>query len=763
MPRQKLPVEVNNFGGGLITEANPLNFPPNASTDELNMRLNRDGSRNRRLGFDLENNATVQDSTIKFDQATRLGASHFKWKNAGGNVDKELAVIQLAGHLAIYDLDNTPLTSVVVYSEDFGSTAYENVFSYAVVDSYLVVATGLGDIVIYTYAAGTVTKSTDRLLIRDLFGVEAEVSGDDLTLTSNMQTRPTTIPDVHLYNLRNQTWALPRLKSNTETKDDPITHFFAQESTYPANSDNLLRALLADSADTDNRTIERFFAENLIDSPTGSSYSPRGHFIIDAMNRGSSRLTQEGMLVARNTELDFSLATLPSDITPGGASVVEEYAGRIWYTGFSGEITDGDSKSPRMSSFILFSRLVKDKTDITQCYQEADPTSEIESDLVDTDGGFIRINGAYGINKLVNVANSLFVFAANGVWRVSGEDRAGFTSTSYQVDRISQEGCSSGKGVALVEDAIYFWSNAGIYRVAPNEFGEWTSVSITQPLIQNFYSDIPVEQKKYVSGQFDSYEQKIKWVYGDDLFQGGSSKELVFDTLLQAFSPNKVMVTSGVDHRIVGVFEGQPYQTTDRTLDVTENGVQVTENGIDITVTSQVRADSTKELLYLVITTTNLSVKYSIGSFTDDTFVDWSSVTSTPYDSYLVTGFLTAQESRRRKQIPYITVFLKKTEDGFDGSYNPTGQSSCLVGTRWDWTNGANSNKWSNFFEAYRHKRPYYPTTTADGFDDGNSMVVTRSKIRGRGRSVAIKFASSSGKDMYIYGWSEDLTINSED
>ncbi|NOQ73241.1 MAG: hypothetical protein GQ574_14635 [Crocinitomix sp.] len=763
MAQQKLPVEINSFGGGLITEINPLNFPPNASADEKNMRLNRDGSRNRRLGFDLENNAVTIDSSISFNPADTLGASQYKWKNAGGDVDKELIVLQVGGHMSIYDLDNAPVSGTVLYTEDFGSTAYAKDFSYAVVDSYLVAATGLGDIAIYDYSSGAVVKTTDRLLIRDLFGLEAVVDGDDLTLTSNMQTRPTTLEDEHLYNLRNQAWALPRLKSNTEVKDDPITHFFAQEATYPANSDNLLRALLADSSDSDNRTIERFFAENLIDSPTGSSYSPKGHFIIDAMNRGSSRLTQEGMLVARNIELDFSLTSLGSDVTPGGASVLEEYAGRVWYSGFSGEVTEGDSKSPRMSSFVMFSRLVKDKTDITQCYQEADPTSEIESDIVATDGGFIRINGAYGIKKLVNVANSLFVFALNGVWRISGEDQSGFTATAYRVDRISQEGCSSGDSVAFVEDSMFYWANSGIYRVGANEYGDWTSVNIAQPLIQTFYNEIPVEQKKQVAGAFDSYEQKIRWIYGGPLNVSGPSKELVFDTLLQAFSVNDVAVTSGTDHRIVGIFEGQPYKTTERTLDVTEDGTVVTASGVDVTVTSLVRADSTKELLYMVVTTLNGSIKYSIGAFTDNTFVDWGGITSTNYESYLVTGFLTAQESRRRKQVPYITTYLKKTEDGFSGDYVPDSQSSCMVSTRWDWTNSANSNKWSTPFEAYRHKRNYMPTSLADTFDDGNSMVVTKNKVRGRGRSVAMKFASSQGKDMYIYGWSEDLTINAED
>ena len=47
MPRQTVPAEVNTFVKGLITEASPLTFPDNASLDELNFILNKDGSRRR--------------------------------------------------------------------------------------------------------------------------------------------------------------------------------------------------------------------------------------------------------------------------------------------------------------------------------------------------------------------------------------------------------------------------------------------------------------------------------------------------------------------------------------------------------------------------------------------------------------------------------------------------------------------------------------------------------------------------------------------
>ena len=63
MPQSKTPVELTSFSKGLITEANPLTFPPDASVDEQNFVLNRNGTRSRRLGMDWEDGYT-QVSTI---------------------------------------------------------------------------------------------------------------------------------------------------------------------------------------------------------------------------------------------------------------------------------------------------------------------------------------------------------------------------------------------------------------------------------------------------------------------------------------------------------------------------------------------------------------------------------------------------------------------------------------------------------------------------------------------------------------------------
>ncbi len=38
-------------------------------------------------------------------------------------------------------------------------------------------------------------------------------------------------------------------------------------------------------------------------------------------------------------------------------------------------------------------------------------------------------------------------------------------------------------------------------------------------------------------------------------------------------------------------------------------------------------------------------------------------------------------------------------------------------------------------------------------FDDGYPLVISKNKLRGRGKAVQFKYTSESGKDMKIVGW----------
>jgi hypothetical protein len=46
----------------------------------------------------------------------------------------------------------------------------------------------------------------------------------------------------------------------------------------------------------------------------------------------------------------------------------------------------------------------------------------------------------------------------------------------------------------------------------------------------------------------------------------------------------------------------------------------------------------------------------------------------------------------------------------------------------------------------------FIPSTNA--YDDGYPVIITKNKVRGRGRAVQFKFTADPDYDMRIFGWS---------
>lgn len=765
MTRRKAPLHVNQFVGGLNTELSPLSNNIQTSRDELNMELNQDGSRSKRVGMDLETGSVEIDTTVPYAAQSILASTSYRWENAGGDPDKSLLIVQVASSIHIFDLDTTPISDGLIYSQTFGTGVYSTTFSFTTIDGVLVVANGEKTIKIYEYDSGTVTASTDSLLIRDLFGVEAFEGATILTSSQNTQVRPAVLEETHTYNLRNQTFNFPRFRNNLEVLSDPIDALFLDSGStqYPSNSDSVIPYLYPDANDTDNRLVNRFFSDNLFNNPLGSTPAPRGHFIIDALERGVSRLAQEAALRGRHSALTQTVTTLPADTTPGGATVVEEFAGRVWYSGFSSELTSGDNRSPRMSSYVLFSQVVKDRTNIAQCYQVADPTSEEDNVIVDDDGGFIRLDGAYGIKSMVNVAGSLFVFAENGVWRIFGKDQ-NFSATGYSSDQLSDFGCVAPDSVVQAHDNIFYWGDSAIFVITRNEFGIWVVEDITKQAIKTRYIDIDIERKKSCSGHFDKYDRSIRWVYNTANNPVSQSDELRFHIDFKAFTPMSVTENSGGLPRLVSVSEINPYTSSEQSFPVTVNGVVVTASGEDVTSSITFRSTTVRDSVYVVLTDLIPTVKFSLGTYTNLNLVDWESQnpTGTDYDAYITSQNLTFGEPRSRKQTSYVYTYLRRTETGFDSLFVPLNCSSCLLSVRWAWSNSNNSNKWSLPRQAYRQPKTYFPTDQSDTFDTGFELITTRNKIRGSGEAVSLKLESEKGKNLHVYGWSFDVESSGE-
>lgn len=742
MSRQTLPVEVDRFNAGLFTDANPLTSPAGTMLDAVNVELNIDGSIRRRYGMDYAFNSPSITTNVANADTINTAITTFTWSNAGGDPNIALYCVQVGQQLTIMTMDDVNVTAANQFS--FTSPATQP-FSYAVVDGILVIANNQKTPTTISYDTGahTFSTSTTTLKIRDLFGVDDGA----ITTINQVITRPTSLSALHTYNLRNQTWGVPRIlgvpaASTTPAPTDPITDFKATSSTlYPSNADDLVATLYPDTNNTSNRTVERFFATDLINNPLGNIRAPNGYFIIDALDRGTARNVQDIANRATYTALTSAGSSCPVDLTPGGPTVVAEYAGRIFYGGFSALLTGGDSASPRMSSYILFTQLVNTVNDLGNCYQEGDPTSKNAPDIIDTDGGFIRINDAYGINYMVNLADSLFIIAKNGVWRVSGGQNNGFTATAYIVDKISDRGCTNTNSVVLVENTLMFWGEDGIYVVKTDQFGDWGATNVTFGHIQTLFNGITPNQKLYVKGCYDSYEHKVKWLYNNQLGITAPTIELVYNVALQAFYQHSIDGPAD-EIQLFSMFVGRPYSklsTTNETI--------------------------TKQIIYLVTKSFAPFLVFSLANYSNQNFLDFSSIDASAHavtnymsQKYSDSTYQPTKDFQRKKQVPYLTVYLENTDKGFttdiNGDLIALGASSCIVQSMWEWTDSSASGRWGRPFQAYRHRRLWWPTTSIDTFNDGYAVVVTRNKLRGSGRVVSLKFSTEPGKDFHLYGWS---------
>lgn len=689
----------------------------------------------------------------------------YSWVNPGGVVNLRFIVVQVGRTIQIINTTIEPYSAGIIYQETLPSPEDNPRFSFATIGSDLVVATDQPDLLLYSYEEGVINRRTGRLKIRDMFGVEDIWNGQDLTEGIGLMVRPTAPTDAHIYNLRNQTWALPAY----QTKDRIRTMATGWAvGKFPSNSDNSNYALAPDPAAKSKYSpqTDRFWQASMVE-PVGTHRAPMGHFIIDALHRGQSRLAEAARLRALYG-LSYPISDLPPDSTRGGARFVAEYAGRVFYSGFS-DIVDGpDSKSPKLSSYVLFSQLVRTPDDAFKCYQEGDPTSKDLPDLLDTDGGFIRLSGASNICAMMNLGKSLMVFAENGVWMISGNGDDGFTANNQMVTKITERGTKYSDTIVTVDGTAMYWSEDGIYHLRQNEYGDWGASSLTEDTIQSFYEDISSEERLYSKGLYDSYDKKVRWIYNNFVGAVGPSKELVFDIQLGAFYPNEIeTVVDNKFPRVCSLAVIPPYRVGKVQEDITYMGSAVEYDGNPVTYPSLVPVSGAKEIIYLSAYSFDFGfVDYGFTTYQNIDFRDWPEIDGgVDAEAVLITGYLSGGDASRNKQVPYINFHLERTERGFeedeDGNLIPEGESSCLVQAQWSWNNSPKNGKWGEPFQAYRYRRLYSPYGPSDNFDNGEAIISTRNKLRGIGKALSLKITSEPYKDLRLVGWSISMDMNS--
>ena len=647
-----------NFIRGLVTEATGLNFPENGCTDVDNCVFSIIGDVTRRQGFDLETNFNFQN-LVYADQAV----STFKWKNAGGDGETEVLVVQLGSILFFYLSSNStitnPLSNQFLQTSDIPSLAISiNVAAFQaagntnnVAISECQYASGNGYLFVYhpdcdpfycTYVTGIITANIIQIQTRDFSGIpEPGVAGT---------TNPTTLTPEHSYNLQNQGWTsgsgfkatasathgdsggylqLGVLASTAEVIYDtgvvslpvgggltvtvgeqveiivntlslwilsasgvwPFSHTTVYEISAPLTNNtpaavgtinsydgtNLVinvtdtfgplyinatpppgqiasiaqvtvtvQSANVDQIDTWNQALGNYPSNDDIwweykdstgifnpaltfDSVSSTSPAPQGSYVLNEFNQNRSAVSSvQGLTV-------ISTTNRPSTGT--------WFEGRVWFTGVdASQVGSWENSAPLFYTWtenIYFSQIITATvTNFGACYEYNNPTDENLFDLLPTDGGVITIQGSGKIYKLFPIQNGMLVFAANGVWFITGSSGIGFTATDYTITKISAVQCITSYSFIDVLGLPIFWNEEGIYAVEPNQQGGLTVNPLTVGTILSFYNEIPLDSKKYARGDYNPITYVLQWIYKSTQ-ETGISDRYQFDSALSLNIYNK--------------------------------------------------------------------------------------------------------------------------------------------------------------------------------------------------------------------------------
>lgn len=754
MPRLKQDKAYRTFVNGFITEATGLTFPENSCRDIDNCDIELKGPVRRRLGLNEEPGGFSLFGSV--DPAHAVTAH--PWPSPGGKSELNFIGIQVGSQFAILDWDNEAVSSQAAIQQelsvggnviDVTQFAYDGATTSDISRSPLQAASGLGKLwvagakikpfyVEYDTAARQLNArpvgydpvnpalANGRLAIRDFNGVPDGIAVD---------TQPAGLLQDHRYNLYNQGWT-----------DTQINAYQAATGVYPSNAQQWILG---------KNELDDFDPNLLRKQDIGNSPAPKGRAVLDALLGSRSGIfpgVDPGP--THNEKADSSFLT------------VAFFAGRVWFSG---------DANPKRSNGVYFSKTISTPSDSGFFAQENDPTSEHFPDLLPTDGGVLYIAEAANIQKLVPFGAGLLVMASNGVWFIYGGE-GGFTADNFSVEKISSTGIVGPSTVALTDQLVAFFAENSIHTIAQPESGVLPTVTdIAQAKIFSFYGTIDPAARSRAQATFDVISKKIFWSYLDKpdytypTLQSAYNRMLVLDTRTGAFTKYSF---GSSDSPLF--YNGPAFPKRRLTVPQTLEEVVVEGSGTVLTTALEPvvlfeQADSTNDFLNSIKVTTVTSAGLRICEFYDLNFRDYRTMVTIPpqsYVSYVITGDETIGDLQRHKQATFLHSFFQRTETGFQvdsvGTLLPENPSGCTVVAQWDWHNTSTGGRWSNPQRAYRYRRPYNPVDATDPFDTGEEIVYTKLKIRGKGRSLSLKYESVEQTDFQLLGYSVAFTANGE-
>ena len=778
MPQSLNQKAVNNFVKGLITEASELTFPEGASVDESNCDLRRDGTRRRRLGVAVESSNVLSSFEVTDPDFVITG----EWLNVNGVIDQEFLVVQKASTLYFYNKADLPHSGQIetnsvdlIPFQHAGSVGAANAkCQFTSIKGNLVVSSAAINTIVIEYSSGTFTSTAISFKTRDF-----EYLGDtEDYLVEGSSGLSGAALDKRVYDSLNSGWA----DLNNGRTGSSLTYYRTQASNaYPA---------LTHPWFSGKNSTELFDVDEWKKIGAGTSLSGLGRYQLDFFSKDrSTAISGSG----------FSVTTIDTEVETSRFRCVESFAGRVFYAGLD---------SAKHSGTILFSKLVETTDDLGKCHQVNDPTSEYLSTLLATDGGEIQIPDAFKIQKLYAYQNSLFIFAENGVWQITGVDGV-FKADAFAVNRVTRTGILSAETFVAAEGTPFWWSKVGIHTLSTDPVsGQGQGQNLTIPTIQTLWDKIDANVKLKVKAVYDNINKRIYWAYPDkdETVESKLNNFLILDIPLQAFFTWKVSDQASSTSCVVGMAFYSGFGASELELDVLSasgaNDVLTAGEGTDVNagsfvtstvyiiktvgstdftaigasantvgvvftatgagsgsgvattandvISTQVSTFASGDPAIVLLIRDGSTNKLTMGSFSSKTFLDWG---DTNYSSFAVTGYDFMGDLTRKKNAPYIVTYARLTEEGFTGNssdgYEPIRPSSLKVSLAWDF-----KETFSTPEEAYRLKYTVVPDSDdLTKFDYPEDVITSRLKARGHGRSMRIKYESTQGKDFILLGW----------
>lgn len=700
MPQQSALVAQSSFINGLVTEATALNFPENAVVDALDCVFDIDGSVYRREGFDFEPNY----STKTIDRSNKV-IKDYLWQNVAGDGNVTIVVVQIGDTLYFYETEGTGIFSVGAQATTVTLTPVAGAPDVNTVEAqftdgngFLIVTHPYCDPIRVSYEIDThtATDTSITLEIRDFEG--------DTTDPYAVDERPTSTAAAldahHKYNLYNQSWNATHLAS-----------WDTAQTTMPSNSDVAWR--FKDSSDNLD-----FSTASLARITTGNSPAPKGKFILELA------------LQDRDAIVSGAVNTTTSYQRP---SVCAFFAGRVFYAGIN---------HTGFNSNIYFTQIIERVSQYGSCYQVNDPTSEETFDLLPSDGGVIAIPEAGTVYKMHTVPGGLCIFAANGVWFITGSTGLGFTASDYAVLKIADIATISDSSFVNVNGFPCWWNNEGIYKVEAGQSLP-TVMSITYDSFKTFYDAIPVPSKRSAKGFFDKTDGVIRWIYREEgttvvgnIYEYTNVLNYNFRT--KAFYPWTISDSDVKVHSIISSELVNRPVSVNNVVDSNSDNV-VDSNG-DQVITFTASGSSDQQFDKLLVSFFNgTSYEFTYANRIVGQYRDWLEYDDegVDYGGYFITGFKLPGGGIRKAQVNYVELFSRLDDPV---SYKFQGI--------WDFAlTGSGTGRWSTN-QVVEHTDTNY----------GNAR--RRLKVRGHGKALQFKVTAVEDMPFDFIGWAAVQTIN---